>query len=166
VTAVAECRDPGAAADLAAEAVRVLNHLTLAPPSLGTPGWEDVTDLYRVLAEMRVLTERLPQAIGQLARHLERPVGDGYRCDPVATEPLDVLVADAVESLAAARAAMTDCGRGLGIAQSVVSHLAPLGGTQGDEASLDDGWRESDPTATVSETEPNRDRGGDRERTG
>jgi hypothetical protein len=164
VTTVAECRDPGAAADLAAEAVRELNHLTLAPPSPGTPGWEDVTDLYRVLAEMRVLTERLPQAIGQFARHLERPVGDGYRRDAVATEPLDVLVADAVESLAA-RAAMTDCGGGLGIAQSVVAHLAPRGGTQGNEASLDDGWRESDPTATVSETEPNRDRGGDRERT-
>lgn len=125
MTAVAERRDPGAAVELAAEAVRVLNHFTLTPPSAGTPGWEDVTDLYRVLAEVCILTERLPQAIGQLARHLERPIGDGYRCDSDATEGPDVLVASAVESLAAARAAVCDCVSELGVAQSAVAHLAP-----------------------------------------
>lgn len=77
MTTVSTVQDPGAAAELAAEAVRTLNHLTLAPPSAGTPGWEDVTDLYRVLADVRVLTERHPQAIYQLVCHLERPIGHG-----------------------------------------------------------------------------------------
>lgn len=154
MTAAAEYRDPVAVAELAAEAVRALNHLTLAPPSPGTPGWEDVTDLYRVLAEVCILTERLPQAIGQLARHLEHPVGDGYRCDSDATGGPDALVARAVKSLVAARAAVSDCGGDLGIAQSAVANLAPRAATQEDEGVLNDGWRGPDPAATVDETEP------------
>lgn len=52
-------RDPGAAAALAAEALRAVNHLTLAAPSAGVPSWEYVGDLYWVLGEMSLLTERL-----------------------------------------------------------------------------------------------------------
>ena len=102
MTAVMADHGPGAAAELAAEAVGTLNHLTLGPPSAGTPRWEDVTDLYRVLAELCVLAERLPQVIGQLARHFERPVGARYRCDAGTTAPPDVLVARAAGSLDAA----------------------------------------------------------------
>ena len=91
---------PGAAADLAAEAVRVVNRLTIGSPSPGLPGWEEVGDLYRVLGELRVLTERLPQALGQLARHLERP-RDGiyYRSDSGTCEHVETLVTTAVVAL-------------------------------------------------------------------
>ena len=56
------------AAEAAAEALRTLNHLTLAPPAVWTPGWEDFADVYAIAAELQVLAQRLPQAIGQLAQ--------------------------------------------------------------------------------------------------
>lgn len=52
--------EAGAVAESAAEAIRMLNHLTLASPSEGTPRWEDVGDLYRVLDEVGLLIDRLP----------------------------------------------------------------------------------------------------------
>jgi hypothetical protein len=45
---------PVAAAEQAAESLRTVNHLTLRAPAPGTPGWEDIGDLYRVLGELRV----------------------------------------------------------------------------------------------------------------
>lgn len=74
-------RDPGAAAELAAEAVRAVNRLTLRAPSPDAPCWEEVGDLYRVIGELRVLAERLPQAIDQLCRHLQRPAAGVYHGD-------------------------------------------------------------------------------------
>ncbi len=109
MSAMSAVGDPGAAAEMAAEAVRTLNHLTLVPPSVGTPGWEDVADLYRVLTELRVLTGRLPQAIGQVARHLERSMCAGYRCDSAATASAGVLVSTAIEALTLAGAAASEC---------------------------------------------------------
>lgn len=50
--------DPASAAEVAAEALRALNRLTIGPPSPGMPGWGQVGDLYRVLGELRVLSER------------------------------------------------------------------------------------------------------------
>lgn len=128
MTAALTVRDPGAAAELAAEAVRALNHLTLAPPSARTPGWEDVTDLYRVLTEVRILTERLPQAIDQLARHLDGPIGPGYRCDACTDESPEALVAGAVGALETACFALHDAGRAIGVAQEALAHLAPPDG--------------------------------------
>ena len=58
---------PVGTAEGAAEALRTLNHLTLAAPSPGVPGWQDVGDIYRVLGELRALTYRLPRTLGQLA---------------------------------------------------------------------------------------------------
>ena len=87
---------PVEAAEHAAEALRTVNHLTIAAPAAKTPGWEDVGDLYRVLGELRVLVERLPQACGQLARHLERPdAGRAYEVDAMTDEPAPVVVASA-----------------------------------------------------------------------
>lgn len=48
---------PVAAAEQAAESLRMVNHLTIGAPSAGRPGWEDVGDLYRVLGELRLVVE-------------------------------------------------------------------------------------------------------------
>ena len=91
---------PVDAAEHAAEALRTVNHLTIAAPAPRTPGWEDVGDVYRVLGELRVLVERLPQACGQLARHLEGPAaGRAYEVDATADGPAPVVVASAVLAL-------------------------------------------------------------------
>ena len=65
--------DPGVVACLAAEAVRAVNRLTLLAPAAGVPGWEAGSDIYRVLGELSLLVERMPQVLGQLARYLDRP---------------------------------------------------------------------------------------------
>ncbi|WCO67937.1 hypothetical protein PO878_04265 [Iamia majanohamensis] len=117
--------DPGLAAEHAADTVRTLNHLTLSRPSTGTPGWEDVADLYRVLTEVRVLTERLPHALGQLAQHLEHPGGDGYRCDAATESTPDELIALAAGSLREAQTTVERAGDHLACAQGAASHLAP-----------------------------------------
>ncbi len=101
--------NPASAAEVAAEALRAVNRLTIGPPSPGTPGWGQVGDLYRVLGELRVLSERLPQALRQLAHHLEQPAGgDPYRSDSTTCEPSEVLMASATSALAAAHDAAMD----------------------------------------------------------
>jgi len=117
--------DPGSAAALAAEALRVVNHLTLAAPSAGVAGWEEVGDLYRVLGELRLLTERLPQAIEQLSRHLQRPGGSGcYRSDDGTHKTPAMLVVRAVVALGAAQVGAQEVGTQLAAAQSAVAHLS------------------------------------------
>ena len=74
---------PSAVAESAAEAVRTLNHLTLYPPSAEVPGWEDVSDVYRVLGELRLLVERVPQVLRQVAKHLEQSASS-YEVDAAA----------------------------------------------------------------------------------
>ena len=116
--------DPGAAAEMAAEVLRAVNHLTIGAPSSGAPGWEDVGDLYRVLGELRVLTDRLPQGLGQLARHLERPAELGaYQTDSGTSESPERLVAAAVLALAAAQHLVAEAGSHLDPAHSAVAHL-------------------------------------------
>lgn len=122
---LAVVRTPGEAAELAAEALRAVNRLTLGPPSTGAPGWEDVSDLYRVIGELHVLAERLPQALGQLARHLEHPAGDcRYRSDSSTCDPPEALVATAAGALAVAQDVAADLASDLGAAQSAVAHLS------------------------------------------
>lgn len=55
------------AAELAAEAVRALNHLTGSPGALEYP-----SDVHRILGSLNVLTARLPQLLGQLTLFLGR----------------------------------------------------------------------------------------------
>lgn len=120
-------RDPASAAVLAAEAVRAVNHLTLAAPCADVAGWEEVGDLYRVLGELRLLTERLPQAVGQLSRHLQRSAGRGcYRSDDGTRESPETLVVRAVAALEVARVAAREVGSQLAAAQSAVTHLSSV----------------------------------------
>ncbi len=115
---------PVDAAEQAAESVRAVNHLTLRAPSPGTPGWEEVGDLYRVLGELRVLAERLPQACSQLARHLESPAaGRVYEVDAVADASAEVVVASAVLALRDAQCCASRTGEHLNEAMSAVAHL-------------------------------------------
>ena len=65
--------DPSTMAEIAAEAVRMMNRATLAAPSAGTVGWLDVGDTYRLLGELGVPVDRLPQVCDQLARTFQRP---------------------------------------------------------------------------------------------
>ncbi len=125
VDALHAVRDPGSAAALAAEALRAVNHLTLAAPSSGVPGWEEVGDIYRVLGELRLLTERLPQAVEQLARHLRRSAGSGcYRSDGGTRESPETLVVRAVVALEATGVGAQEVGTQLAAAHSAVAHLS------------------------------------------
>ncbi|MCZ7537898.1 MAG: hypothetical protein M5T61_19520 [Acidimicrobiia bacterium] len=119
-------RDPGAAAGMAAEALRAVNRLTIAAPSPGTPGWKEVGDLYRVLGELCLVVDRLPQAVDQLRRHLERSAAAGrFRADAGTRDNPERLVASAAASLGAAQADARQVGSQLAAAHSAVAHLAP-----------------------------------------
>lgn len=115
---------PAGAAEEAAEALRSLNHLTLAAPSPGVPGWGDVGDIYRVLGELRVLADRLPQACDQLAMGLQR-LGDRaeWRTDDGTSQHPDEVVATAVEGLQVASCIAEDIGGSLQQAHCSVAHL-------------------------------------------
>ena len=56
-------KNPAELSDIAAEAVRSLNHATLQRPNLG---WEYPGDAYSTVANLSALAGYLPQAIGQL----------------------------------------------------------------------------------------------------
>ena len=125
MTAASTGTEPAALAGTAAEAVRAINHLTLAPPTPGSPGWEDVADLYRLLVEVRLLVERLPQALDQLARHLQHHFVHGRcRSDSGTHQTPAELVAEAIGSLQRAGQECCSVGVHLEAAQSAVSHLA------------------------------------------
>ena len=115
--------DPGVAAAVGAEALRLVNRLTLAAPTEGAAGWESVSDLYRLLTDLRVLADRLPQALDQFGRHLDQAAGDGYKSDSGATESPDVLALAAVGALQDARSDARRLGIHLNTAQSAVAHL-------------------------------------------
>ncbi len=122
--AMNEVHGPGAAAELAAEALRAVNRLTIGAPSPGVPGWEEVGDLYRVLGEVRLLTDRLPQVLRQLAQHLERPAGlCSYRTDAGTCESPERLVAAAVLALEDAQHHVAEAGSHLNAAHVAVAHL-------------------------------------------
>lgn len=114
--------EPVVAAETAAEAVRTLNHFTLTPPSAGTPGWENVGDLYRVVVELSVLVDRLPQVLRQVGRHLEGSV-DSCEVDLEAAESSVATVARAAVELDCAVDRLSRVGVHLGAVQSAVAHL-------------------------------------------
>lgn len=119
-----EVLTPARAADGAAEALRLLNHLTLAPPTAGTPGWEDVGDIYRVVGELRIVVERLPQVCGQLAGGLKR-LGEraDWRTDDGIAEHPDGVVSTAIEALLEAGRVAEDVGMNLQHVHCAVAHL-------------------------------------------
>lgn len=116
---------PAEAAERAAEAIRSVNHLTLPPPAPAVEGWEHFGDLYRVMAEVRCLVDRLPQALDQIAGHLGRSV-EAYETDAGTDLGPDEVVAGAVAALEAARCRIGDAARDLDVAQGAVSHLYEL----------------------------------------
>jgi hypothetical protein len=95
---------PSRQADVAAEALRALNHATQP----GATGLRGPVDVYDTLAGLELLTARLPQALAQLqafldAEHAAGRIGvvDG----PHAEDPATLLAATAQSLLAAADAA-------------------------------------------------------------
>ena len=110
------------AARVAAEAVRRLNHLTIAPPDPVFAGADVLGESCAVLGELRLLARRLPQALGQLADRLEdreRDVGLGVDNDDDPT----VVLADVVVALRAARVDAATLGRDLAAAHDAATHL-------------------------------------------
>lgn len=122
MTARLSTLEPGEVAETAAEAVRTLNHLTLAAQSAGVPGWEDVCDLYRVLGELGLLVERLPQVLRQVAHHLEQRA-DSYEADESAPGTATENAARAVLALGDAREPLRRAGELIGAAHSATAHL-------------------------------------------
>lgn len=115
---------PAGAAEAAADALRLLNHLTLAAPATGVPGWEDVGDVYRVLGELRVVADRLPQICNQIVSSLQR-LGDRspWHADDGTTEDPDEVVSTAVENLQVASCIAEDLGCNVQLAHCAVAHL-------------------------------------------
>ena len=111
-------------ADRAAAALRALNHLTLAAPAAGVPGWEGVDDIYRVLGELRTIADRLPQVCDQLVAGLRR-LGDrrAWRSDEGTTEHPDEVVSTAIEHLRLASFDADELGLHIQHAHCAVAHL-------------------------------------------
>jgi hypothetical protein len=61
-------KTPAQLADDAAEAIRSLNHATLGPGL----DWEYPSNAYDVVGSLERLAAMLPQALDQIARHIER----------------------------------------------------------------------------------------------
>ena len=118
---------PQEAAERAAEAIRALNHAT-------RPGTAelDVTDVYDVLAELALLTARLPQALRQLEDLLDRLVEndqvvvvDGDPLNDMAGDP--VAVAAITEHwLAAAAGTANELAHRVDQAQQTLTWAAPV----------------------------------------
>lgn len=119
-----EALNPAGAAHVAAEAIRALNHLTLAAPSAGTPGWDGVDDIYRVIGELRIIADRLPQACDQLVAGLQR-LGEqrDWYADEGTDEHPDEVVRRAVEHLQIARCDADELGLNIVHAHCAVAHL-------------------------------------------
>jgi hypothetical protein len=120
----------GGWAYLAAEAVRGLNHATLAPGAYPYPG-----DIYCVIGELLALAQRLPQAFNQAASALEGMDAAGHVrdvTDPDHTGPTAAEVRAGLHT--AARVAATLAGH-LTLAHNAAGRLAyvdtPTDGTDG-----------------------------------
>lgn len=112
---------PAELADDAAEAIRSLNHATLA--SERREGWEYPGDAYSAIGNLATLVQRLPQALDQISQFVTRQELQGHlrsdRGRDVADEVAAVtaglrMSADDVEVLA----------DHLGAVHSALSHLA------------------------------------------
>lgn len=116
---------PQAAAERAAEAVRVLNHLTRPGVARSDPGL-DVVDVYDIASELALLASRLPQALGQLEtlvdqlveEHQVEVVDGPHHGDPIAA------AAVAGHWLAVARAAAGQLAAALDHTQQTLASAA------------------------------------------
>lgn len=81
-------------AEQAAEAIRAINHATIS-----TGGFE-ASDVYDIVAELAVLTQRLPQAFGQLARIVEQLQANGR----VGFDPGSLFASDTADGVLELRA--------------------------------------------------------------
>ena len=89
-------------ADQAAEAIRSLNYLTL--PAEGAPGLEFPSDVYDIVAGVKIAAQRMPQLFGQLSDWLSHE----YEADRVGHDSGEDPVVQLIEvndALAAAAAA-------------------------------------------------------------
>jgi hypothetical protein len=78
----------------AAEAIRTINHATIR-----TGGFEP-SDVYDIVTELAVLTQRLPQAFGQLVRIVEHLHANGR----VGFDPGSLFASDAADGVIELRA--------------------------------------------------------------
>lgn len=118
---------PAELADLAAEAVRALNHATVPGQArLAYP-----SDVYDTLAALRRLAERLPQALAQLARWLDAEATAGRLTADSGRKPALVLT-EVADACAAGGHAADAMARDLSAAQTAAAGLATAreGGTQ------------------------------------
>lgn len=117
-------RTPGEAAELAAGALRTVCRLTMMPLSKDTAGWEQPSDLSRVVGELRCLVGALPQVLEQLVRCLEAPnPGAILHVDGGTADSVDCLVATAAVALEAGVEDALHLERSLADSHNAVSHL-------------------------------------------
>jgi hypothetical protein len=111
-----------ALAQIAAEAMRALNHATFSPAGPAEPA-----TVYAVLGQLAAAAHRLPQLSGQLANWLTREYTAGrLSC---AQGVLDDAVGDAQASLDRAAGHATRLGEALDLAQQATAWLyRPAGG--------------------------------------
>lgn len=108
----------------AAEALRAVNHLTMATPTKGTVGWEGVGDVYRLVGELSLLVDRLPQALDQITLALRYAENDGrLRGDDCAFDSVEGLVAGSVRALGCAGREARRMGVTLDEAHQRIAHL-------------------------------------------
>ena len=85
-------------------------------------------DTYRLLGELGVLVDRLPQVCDQLARTFQRPAfRSSTRSDSETSETATSLLAVAADEMVRADEYGRALGRCIAAAHAAVSHLAPLG---------------------------------------
>lgn len=109
-----------AAAD-AAEAIRSLNHVTFMPSSVEFP-----SDVYRILGELYTMTQRLPQALQQLASRLDEHRATGRLTLDSAhrhTDP-NLAVGSAIAELSTAAEALETVTQSLTAAQNDIANVA------------------------------------------
>ena len=97
-------------AERAAEAVRLLNYLTL--PGDGAPGLRYPADLYDIAASLKAAPARMPQLFAQLARWLQEELAAGRIAHDGGLDPAEPVrevcgdLADADEAASALAAAL------------------------------------------------------------
>ena len=91
---------PAEHAEAAAEAIRALAHITWAS---GDDGWQYPSDAYDVVGSLDQMAMRLPQALDQIAQHIERLAEAGrVRSDNGGDGTVEVIAA--LDTLTRARA--------------------------------------------------------------
>jgi hypothetical protein len=120
-------------AERAAEAVRSLNHATIR-----SGGYEWPADVYVVVGDLAVLAGRLPQALEQAGRWMQRAAAAGRVGHDAGVDPA-AAVANVLADLDEAIVTADRLARLLGVVQSATSHLsgadAPEGTTRNGDVS-------------------------------